>query len=561
MNFTDLPIEVGVFIIKYLDSKSKVVLYSCYELRKYFAPCHVRKLILSRSTLSTPKIFEHEIVTDLGKHVQDLDLSGIPYLTASILKNYITLFTILKSLDVTFTEIYLSDLLHICPDNLKKLSINFFPCPRKSKNDRIWNACKDVFIKKQFDNVHFIVFELLDSDTPLWFLANTPFIEDLKITVADNYRDFWDIEDYEQFPHDHRFGNNFSKLTYAFRDCRVTHKTSQYLKGVANLDFETIEYIFIMYLERIVIYTSPIFKPLFSNSCSDLTVEVASKLPEDFMLDGNIIFKAWSKSTNFDENFMADLLMELRNYFPTYICMHNNVVMNVINTKNDWYCIDSCNEFDKITDLPVNVTLTDFCRKDGAVMRCNRPFNLFSDPKALVNITFMRLSNVCIREDFFGILFSACLRLATLDIYVEKSDRRKICHSYTSSLPQAIHLAKTLKNIKLTTEDIDYNILFDYLSKCQSLENVHICDYERVFGDNEVHVKKIEAMIENCVNLYSIFIEADMSPEALTILMSPLRDIAQKLNRDHLCIEVCDCYRGWNPFADIFNPSPLHILD
>lgn len=67
--------------------------------------------------------------------------------------------------------------------------------------------------------------------------------------------------------------------------------------------------------------------------------------------------------------------------------------------------------------------------------------------------------------------------------------------------------------------------------------------------------------IEMCTDLYSLFIESDMPAEQLTLLMAPLRVTAQKLHRSHLRIEVCDCYRGWNPFVDVFNPSPLHILD
>lgn len=565
MNFLDLPIEVGILILNYLDTKSKINAYnSCNGIRAFFAPCHVKKLVLSRSVIATVRTFYQEIFVDLGVHIKELDLSGVPDVTAKTLKPHIKNFIHLRTLDITFTDIYLPDLIQICPQNLKNISANFFKSPWKSKRNKIWDKCKELFKSKQFLNIHFVVFEFHDSDTPLMFLEGVPMTQDLQVTIADNYKDFWDIED-EAFALNNldRYTINFSKLTYVFRDCRVTHKTSKYLQGVANLDFERVEYIYIMYLEKIVVFVSPVFKSVFSVNCSDLRVEVSPYLPLDFMLDGNIIFKAWNKSTTkFDGHFMKKLLLELQDYFPSYICMHGRVKMKITNAPSNWYCIDACEGFEKlIEDLPEKVTLTDFCRKDGALIRCNRPIRLTTNSKTLSNLTFLRLSNICIRDDFFNILFSQCSRLETLDIYVEKRGRLGVFRGYTTSLSKSIHIAKRLKNIKMTSEDIEYEILFDALSRCATLENVHICEYERALGDHEVDINSTVLLIEKCCNLYSLFIEADMSPENLTMLMSPLKEIAQKLYRDHLCIEVCDCYRGWNPFVDVFNPSPLNILD
>lgn len=564
MNILDLPIEVGILIFNYLDTKSKINVYnSCNAIRIYFAPCHVQKLVFSKSTAATIQSLDEHFFLDLAiLHVQELNLSGVADLSKDALKKYINQLSQLKALDITFTNIYLSDLPEICPVNLKTIAINFFKCPMKCIKDGIWDNIKTFFIQKMFQSVHFILFEFLDSATPLIFLKEVPLVENVKITVADNYKDFWDLEDVSPSLTDD-VDVNFSQLCYLFRDCRVTHKTSGCLKGVADLDFELLEYIFIMYLEKIIIYISPVFRNIFFVICSDLRVEICPYLPSDFLLDGNIIFKAWNRSTtNFDDIFFENLLLELKDFFPSYVCMHSKIKLSVTNAVSDWYCIDSCEGFEKKLEyLPEKVTLTDFCRKDGAVIRSNRPITLSPESKTLQNITFLRLSNICIRKDFFNVLFTVCYKLITLDIYVEKRGRLGVFRGYISSLSKSIHHAKRLKNIKITSEDIEYEILFATLSRCLTLENIHICEYERVLGDGDIDVKNILTLIKKCYNLYSLFIEADMSPEALTMLMCPLREAAQKYERNYLCIEVCDCYRGWNPFVDVFNPSPLHILE
>lgn len=563
MNFIELPIEVGILILNYLDTKSKINVYnSSLGLRRFFAPCHFKKIILSRSTVARAKTLEQNFFVDFGPHIQEINFSGIADLSADKLQVHIHQFLNLRSLDLTFTNIYLSDLPEICPHNLKNLSINFFKCPRRCVRYEIWEKCRSVFKEKLFHSVHLIIFELLDSDTPLLFLKGLPSTRDLKITVADNYKDFWELED-EPLSLEDDMAVNFSKLSYLFRDCRVTHKTSKCLKGVANLGFEKLEYIFIMHSEDTTIFISPIFRSTFFVNCNDLRLEISPYLPSDFMLDGNIIFKAWNKAvTIFDEQFFRNLCDEFKDYFPSYICMHSKIKMAITNSPSDWYCIDSCEGFENSLEyLPNKVTLTDFCRRDGSVIRCNRPITLSPDSKTLKNLTFLRLSNICIKDDFFTILFFQCHKLTTLDIHVEKRGRLGMFRGYTLSLSKSIHLAKSLKNIKLTSEDIEYEILFDTLSRCPTLENIHICEYERALGDGDVDVSNILLLIERCECLYSLFIEADMSPEALTMLMCPLREAAQRLEREHLCIEVCDVYHGWDPFVDVFNPSPLHILD
>ncbi|XP_052752925.1 LOW QUALITY PROTEIN: uncharacterized protein LOC128201130 [Galleria mellonella] len=557
MNFINLPIDVGVLIFNYLNTKSKINVYSsCSRLREFFAPCHVKKLVLSRSTLAVVKTLNHGLFLELGLYIQELCLSGMPDLTSENLKLHITKFPNLTTLDITFTDVYLSDFVKICPINLKNLAINFFKQPRKSKNEEIWKECRQVFESRKFTKVHFVVFELLDSETPLMFLEGLPIVEDLKVTIADNYKKNYD-SDINETVDDKIYDINFSQLFYVLRDCRVTHKNSKCLRGVANLDFKRIEYIFIMYLERIVIYVSPVLRHLFLGNCQDLKVEVCSQLPLDFMLDGNIIFRAWSKDINFNDDFMKKLLLDLKDYFPTYICMHDNAITKVINSKNDWYCIDACQSIRKVTSMIEKLTLSDFCRVKGMVMTCERPFSFLFGPEVVKNLSYLRLSNVYLTD--FAVLFSACSVLETLDIYVEKPETQDFCQGFT--LPQSINLVKNLKNIKVTTEDIVYNLLFETLSQCAMLENIHICEYERCFEDSDVNVDKIELMIENCKNLYSLYIETEMSAENLTMFMSPIKQIAQKLERNHLHIEVCDCYRGWNLFGDVFNPSPLHILD
>lgn len=563
MNFLDLPIEIGVIIFNYLDTQTKINVYnSCAEVREYFGSgwCHLKYVVLSRSTLATVKTLDEKLFVNLGEHIRDLNLSGIQDLTVENLKPHMSRFINLKSLDVTFTSIYLSDIAEVCPKNVKNIAINFFKRPSNYKNESIIAKCRELFTEKQFEAVHFVVFEFIVSASPLMFLKDVPPIKDLKLTVSDNYKDYFDIAHHENsFNGVDPIETKFSKLTYIFRDCAVTHKMSKQLDGISRLNFNDLEYIFIMYLEKIVIYVSPIFSNIFTVNCNDLKVEVSSYLPQNFVLDGNIIFKAWNKmTTSFDDVFFRNLLVELKDYFPTYICMHAKTKMRIVKSPSSWYCIDCCENFEKkLNDVPEKVTLTDFCRRGGIVMRCRRSISLSKESKALEHLTFLRINNIPLRKDFFTNLFKGCPKLVTLDIYVEKHG---MIRGYTQSLSKSIHLAK-LKNFMLTSEDIEYEIIFGILSQCISLENVHICEYERAANDEDINVRTMLLFIEKCVNLYSLFIEADMSGEGLTMLMASLREKAQRLERDHLCIEVCESYCGWNPFVDVFNPSPLHILN
>lgn len=560
MNFLNLPVELGVIIFNYLDTATKINVYnSCGEIRDYFASgfCHLENVVLSKSTLATVKTLNDSLFINLGEHIRDLNLSGVQDLTVENLQPHINRFVNLKFLDITFTNIYLSDIAKVCPQNLKHIAINFFKCFSNYSNESVNITCRQVFHERRFEAVHFVVFEFNVSASPLLFLKGIPPIKNLKLTVSDNYKDFVDLSRHQNCSTS-QIDVNFDKLTFVFRDCAVTHKMSRQLDGVSRLDFSQLEYIFIMYLEKIVIYVSPVFSNIFTVNCNDLKVEISSYLPQNFMLDGNIIFKAWNKlTTTFDDNFFSKLLLEFKDYFPTYVCMHSKTKIKIMNSPSNWYCIDNCDRFEKkLEDLPENVTLTDFCRRDGVVMRCRLPISISKDSKSLSHLTFLRVNNIPLRKDFFTHLFNGCPKLATLDLYVEKHG---MIRAYTQSLDKSFHLAK-LKNFMLTSEDIEYEIIFDILSRCLTLENVHICEYERTSND-DVTVNNIIMFIENCVKLYSLFIEADMSGEGLTMMMAPLRITAQQLGRDYLCIDVCESYCGWNPFVDVFNPSPLHILN
>lgn len=563
MNFLDLPVEVGVIIFNYLDTKTKINVYNSSEqIREYFASglCHLKSVVLSRSTLATVKTLDEKLFVNLGEHIRELNLSGVQDLSVQNLKPHINRFVNLKSLDITFTNIYLSDIGQVCPQTVKNIAINFFKCPNSYKNENTHIKCREIFKERKFEVIHFVIFEFIVSASPLKFLKGVPMIKDLKLTISDNYKDFFDLSHPETSPSDpYEIETNFNKLTYVFRDCAVTHKLSTQLDGVSKLSFHQLEYMFIMYLEKISIYVSPIFANMFTTCCNDLKVEVSISLPQNFLLDGNIIFKAWNKATTkFDDEFFSKLLLELTDYFPTYVCMHNQKKMQIVKAPSSWYCIDCCENFEKkLNDLPDKVTLTDFCRHDGIVRRCRRPISLSKECKTTRHLTFLRINNVPLRKDFFTNLFTACPKLVTLDIDMEKNG---MIRGFTESLSKGIHIAK-LKNFMLTSEDIEYEIIFEILSHCVSLENVHICEYERLVDDDEINTDNIVLFIEKCVNLYSLFIEADMAGEGLTMLMAPLRIAAQILERDHLCVEVCESHCGWNPFVDVFNPSPLHILN
>uniref|UniRef100_A0A2H1VHG5 SFRICE_019916 n=1 Tax=Spodoptera frugiperda TaxID=7108 RepID=A0A2H1VHG5_SPOFR len=565
MNFLEFPVEIGVTIFNYLDTKTKINVYNCSEqIKEYFALgcCFLTNIVLSRSTLATVKTLNEKLFLDLAEYIRNLNLSGVQDLTVQNLKPHIHRFVNLKSLDITFTNIYLTDIEEVCPAKVKNIGINFFRCPSSYRNDSNKVRCRNTFKERQFEAVHLVVFEYIVTACPLLFLKGLPMIKKLKVTISgsgnmsDVYADVGDLllsinDRYEIEP-------NFNQLTYQLNVLASPHRLSKQLEGVSRLIFSQLEYICIRHLTKIDIYVSPIFINLFTICCTGVEVTVSPDLPPNFTMGGYVVFKAWNKATTkFDKKFFDKVLLELKDYFPTYVCMHNQTRMQLTNAPSSWFCIDHCVNFEKkISDLPEKVTLTDFCRLDGEIMRGRMPISLSWKSEVTHRLTFLSINNILLRRDFFVNLFTVCPKLVTLDVYIEN----EMIRDYTKFLSRAIHLAK-LKNFMLISDDIDYNKVFSILSKCTSLENVHIRERERVANREDVTTANIVVFIQKCVNLYSLFIEADMTGEGLTMLMAPLRIQAQMLGRDYLCIEVCESYSGWNPFQDVFNPSPLQITN
>ncbi|XP_022834834.1 uncharacterized protein LOC111362391 [Spodoptera litura] len=566
MNFLDFPVEVGVTIFNYLDTKTKINVYNCSDqIKEYFALgcCFLTNIVLSRSTLATIKTLNEKLFLDLAEYMRNLNLSGVQDLTVQNLKPHIHRFVNLRSLDITFTNIYLSDIDEVCPTKVKNIGINFFRCPSSYMNDSISIKCRNTFKERQFEAVHLVVFEYIVTACPLLFLKGLPMVKKLKVTISGsgNLSEFYVDEGYllsSINDPSYKIEPNFNQLTYQLNVLASPHKLSKQLEGVSRLIFSHLEYICIRHLMKIDIYVSPVLANLFTICCTGIELTVSPDLPANFMMSGYMVFKAWNKATTtFDGKFFDDVLLELKDYFPTYVCMHDQTRMQITNAPSAWFCIDYCVNFEKkIRDLPEKVTLTDFCRRDGETVRCRLPISLSWKSETTQHLTFLSINNILLRRDFFVNLFTACPKLVTLDVYIEN----EMIREYTKFLSRGIHLAK-LKNFMLISDDIEYNKVFEILCNCTSLENVHIRERERVADNEDVVTDNIVVFIQRCVNLYSLFIEAEMTGEGLTMLMAPLRVEAQTLGRDYLCIEVCESYSGWNPFEDVFNPSPLQITN
>ncbi|XP_061707976.1 uncharacterized protein LOC133518319 [Cydia pomonella] len=427
----------------------------------------------------------------------------------------------------------------------------------------------ELFKKQKFEKVHFILLQFQELELPIKFMENIPLTKDLKITLADRCRHCHSMscEEYEPFTDlGGELYNNFEKLSYIFRYChRISernHRPFNWLGGITNLKYRQIEYIFIMHSNGIIhICVSPkigeIFKP---NSCCNLGIHVQSQLLVNFNIRGNIVFKAWNVNlTVFDDDFFNKLVFELTDYFPTYVCMHRKTKTNIIQSPSNWYCIDSCDTFDGFVDnIPENVTLTDVCRK-GHLAEWDQPITQKIELGLFKNIKFLSVKNVLLKDDFFGHLFSQCEKLHTLDVFVKNRDTLCLGNDCTLSLFTNLHETK-LKNLRLCLRDIDYDNIFNSLSKCRTLENIHIC-HQR--DQNEYGVRasdnSIFMLIEKCCNLYSLFIEAETDKDELEDLKCRLKFAAKMSEKDHLSIQVCYYDGDINPFADVFNPSPLNI--
>nr|XP_034836962.1 uncharacterized protein LOC117993288 [Maniola hyperantus] len=536
MNLTNLPPEIWTIVINYLDTKSKVSLYNTsLKVRGFFKP-------------------------NVAKYVLDLNLSGVPDITAETLQLYMKNFENLITLDVTFTTIYLSDLEKICPKTLRNISINFFKCPTGCYMFREkWDCAKQVFIEHQFINVRFIVFDFKDSHFPLLFLNELPRIEHFEVDVIDTEK-YFKRRYYYSFDDSEKLTNmNFSKLRYLFRNCDAGT-----LKKLLNIDFKQVEYIFMMYSKTIVVYVSPLFKHFFPQTCCYspiVTVKVKNVPPNSVLIQDNAIFHAWHKSTNtFEEKFLKSILEDYIDCFPIYICMHYNMCKrNIINVSTNWYCLDECNGFEKILEHnPEKVTFTNYCRKYKVIRSVN--LSKFNEWERIRNINYLRISNLYFEKDFILHLFINCKRIVTLDIY--NCNPKINFRDYNMTLlSNAMEQACCLKNFKLN-RCVDYSDLFEALSKCQSLENIYICDFDvRALDYIDVNPSKISLLLENCKNMYSLFIETDISPHTSRVLRSKIHEVAQRLELFHLFVDVNCSHKAIYPFDDVFNPSPLRIRD
>ncbi|XP_045761328.1 uncharacterized protein LOC123864746 [Maniola jurtina] len=402
MNLINLPPEIWITVINYLDTKSKLNLYNTsLKVRGFFVPINFKNISLSRSTLATIRSLKLDLFLDVAKHVHELNLSGVPDITPAALEPCMKNFKNLITLDVTFTSICLSDLGKICPKTLRNIHINFFKRPKTCYVEfrEKWDCAKQVFTEQQFINVHFIVFHFMSSFFPLLFLNELPRIEYLKVDVMDAHKYYLEGEYYPE-----KLTNiNFSRLRYSFYNCHAA------LKQQLQIDFEKVEYICMTYSKKIVIYVSPIFKHLFPNN-SILTVKVKNILPSS-VIQENAIFHAWNKSTTtFDEKLFKSILEDYKDCFPMYICMHNILRRDKINVSTNWYCLDESNSFEKIVKYNAKkVTCTDKMTIPTLIK--------FDEWDRIRNITFLRISNLYFGEDSILLLFSNCKRIVTLDIY------------------------------------------------------------------------------------------------------------------------------------------------
>ncbi|XP_063617187.1 uncharacterized protein LOC134790349 [Cydia splendana] len=535
---------------------------------------------LSRSTLATAKTLGLEVFQNWSANIVELNLSGIKDLTADQLRPYKESFTSLKTLDITFTKIFLCDLDKICCESIKNIGINFFK-PHFFKpslnvdilrrlgphKDKDWTNISELFKKQKFEKVHFILLRFHRLEFPIKFMEDISLTKDLKITLADwcGHCRGMSCEEYEPFT-DFAGSSyiNFEKLSYIFRYCHETsqrnHQSPEWLGGISNLNYTQIEYIFIMHYNGIIrICVSPKMSEIFMpNHHSNIAVRVQSPLSVNFKVRGNIVLKAWNANlTVFDDDFFEALLLELTDYFPTYVCMRRKTKMNATQAPSNWYCIDSCDTYDGFVDnIPENVTLTDVCRK-GYLPEWNQPITLKIELGFFKNITFLSVRDVFLKDDFFGHIFLQCKKLHTLDVFIQKRDTLCLGKDCTLSLFTNLHETR-LKNLRLHLRDIDYSNIFNSFSKCSSLENIHICDQRDEVVD-EASNKSILLFMEKCSNLYNLFIEAEMETDDFEVLEYRLNFAAKKLAKDHLSIQVCYYGCNFNPFADVFNPSPLDI--
>lgn len=577
MSLIYLPEEILLIIIEYLDLKALYHLYrTCVRLRYIVCMYNAVKTCDMRlSTMATARTFKLQFIKDISGHLQELNVSGVWDLNKTSLLLAVKKMKGLKTLDISYTNITLNDLVEVykvCP-TIKNISCNFV----YNKGVVSYIPQKDLLetqnLFENFDNINLIgnAANLMFSNLALWILQKAK-VNNLNFTIAENDSPVYEVN--EEIEDDCLIGDFKFLGIYCLNDWRMNNPqlgSLQIPTVLSKLPSEKrYEFIAITMVDCIThsVYVSPMFKNFF-----DEYFGIDSKCVNDIAMDndGNAVLMLWKNSdTVFDETFYINLKSKLINFFPYYKKMNGVTCMG--HTDNFFfkvypkliqksYTSTYVPEFKKKRQgVPYQIlNYDDALDKKETICLTLLFFDCVTCPilfsqssQYLAKLTFLSLNGtVHYGADFFNVLFKTCVNLKTLNMEAPRST------SCVPFLARSIPLSRSIQNFRILDKRIDFKILVPSLSQCTSLENIHIVDMSRENND----LDDLSPLVEKCDNLYFIFIHASMSPTAKAKKYQLFKKLKEKYNRPYLYVQLSLMYGEskyrYDPYIDVFRLNPI----
>ncbi|KAG7310633.1 hypothetical protein JYU34_003429 [Plutella xylostella] len=586
MNLIELPEDVLIIILKELDYRSQ---YNLSETCSYFQRimCYrgiVTKCDISRSTLATIHSFKLDLFHQVAENLQELILCAVPDLTKTALQPVIKKLKCLKSLDVTYTNISILDMvdIHKLCSTIKNLSINFTFGKSAVIAEQTLLKCTKMLSK--LENLSFVGSSqnLMFSLLPLYLLSEAQSLHDVKFTAIDCDHTSYTLPEFREI----FMCCNLSIYLFDWLEKKTNRTYNYYVYNFLYLfkDLEDFEFIMIKRDENsktCQFYASDVFKPFVKEHFpeEDPKTPILQEKMEDFTqkrLLGNVIMMFFDKSqTTFDADFFAHLLKQIKEYFPDhYNCPVNK--LKDITDGNEWSYINvtsaadlhqktlGCRNFNEPEPL-LKKTRTaassyelqfDSMIKDKHTIKLSINFEFIVNPISLSpasdflsKVTFLSLTGQAIyASDFFKVLFQGAHRLETLNVE-PASLNQCLC---SSLIARSLKFCSSLRNFKLVEKCIQYKTMMEGLSECPWLENIHLSDH----AGRPTDLGDVSLLIEKCSNMYSLYLQAPITDSTRKKLLKTMNQAKVKYNRPYLSIEVDDTGSGcrrYGPFIDVFN--------
>lgn len=579
MNILQLPEEILLIICKNLSVKDKLSIYNtCSLLRKVVVSRSINKCCeLSLNTLATCRTLKFTFIKDTSLFIEELDMSGVYDLAKSNFLPCLNRMKNLKTLNIAYTNIIIPDLIDL-KLGIKSITINFSFSRNKSPkiSQATLDSCQNYF--KDFESVHFVgaVENLIHSRLPIYILSKTCDTISVKFTALNHFNGAI----YENVECDDSFKFQFLSINFPhWRDNSIFYYDYLFPETNSNfhlLNMKNLKFIIILKSMEDKVFVSEGFRDFFLHNFNVETESISELVHVKFR--SNSLFYFWDKDhVKFDKGFFNKLKLKIKDFFPSCLRYDTEIVLK--NEHTSWYFIKPSS---KVSSVPKNndgpphfkkrrvapgplvLDYDHIFSKDETIqLKLNfdpnitllRIFTLSPHSNYLQKISVLSIvGHYMLSRDFFQILFKYCANLVTLNIgYSPKCS----CNLLIS---QSIYFSKTLKNFRLVENRIDFKSLLEALSRCPTLENIHIVELSSINGCN-IAEEDFGSLIAYCSNLYSIFIHAFISDNMRIKLMRSITKLKQRYGRNYLNAVIninknmtTDSY---NPYISVYPISQI----